>query len=411
MVLIADDLGPADVAELGEGVAAVALTGGAPTAHAAVVARGLGIPMVVGLGAELLVARAGEPVAVDGAAGTVALAPSACAARRGARGSRAAARACARRRGPSAHSRRSPATAAPCACSSTPRRAAELERGIAAGAEGVGLLRTELAFLDATGWPGEDAHRAALAPVLGRLAGRTATVRVLDFGGDKTPPFLHGTALRGLALLLDAPDALAAQLRAIAAAGAASDLRVLLPMAEHAAEIEAVRATLPPGRSRSARWSRRATAAARAGELAGAADFLSIGTNDLTHDVLGTDRFATGAAASHDPRVLAEIARVAQAARAAGRTLEVCGEAASDPVLVPLLIGFGVDELSVGAARVADVRALVRSLDHTRAQALAQRALAAPDAAAVAALVGEAAEADGERVDGGGGVIPVGPQA
>ena len=149
----------------------------------------------------------------------------------------------------------------------------------------------------------------------------------------------------------------------------------------------------------------------RAGELAAAADFLSIGTNDLTHAVLGTDRFATGAAATRDPRVLARIAAVAHAAREAGRVLEVCGEAASDPVLVPLLIGMGVGELSVGAARVSGVRALVRAIDRAAAEALAERALAAPHAAAVAALVDEAAEAAGEGADGARRVVAVGPQA
>ena len=96
---------------------------------------------------------------------------------------------------------------------------AELDAGLAAGAEGVGLLRTELAFLEAAEWPTEQDHRAALAPVLSGLAGRTATVRVLDFGADKTPPFLAGTHERGLELLLARPDALAAQLRAIARRG------------------------------------------------------------------------------------------------------------------------------------------------------------------------------------------------
>jgi phosphoenolpyruvate-protein kinase (PTS system EI component) len=128
--------------------------------------------------------------------------------------------------------------------------------------------------------------------------------------------------------------------------------------------------------------------------------------------VLGSDRFAAGvAAATHDPRVLAAIAAVADAARAAGRVLEVCGEAASDPVLVPLLVGLGVDELSVGAARVATVRAQIRALDRREGAQLAQRALAARDAAAVAALVHEAGDAAGERVDGTGRVVPVGPQA
>jgi phosphoenolpyruvate-protein kinase (PTS system EI component) len=409
VVLVADELGPADVAELGDGVAAVALAGGSPTAHAAVVARGLGIPMVVGLGADVLGAREGEPMSVDGTSGTAVLDPSSdrlgaardAAAARQAEAEQARAASALPSRTRDGHRVRVLVNAA---------TAGELATGLDAGAEGVGLLRTELAFLDASDWPDEAAHRRAIAPLLGRLAGRTATVRVLDFGGDKTPPFLRGAEQRGLALLLRAPEALAAQLRAIAAEGAGTDLRVLLPIAERAADVERVRALLPAGVQVGAMIETE-TAVARAGELAAAADFFSIGTNDLTHAVLGTDRFAVGAAATHDPRVLARIAAVADAARAAGRVLEVCGEAASDPVLVPLLIGLGVEELSVGAARVADVRAQVRELDRASAERLALRALAAPDASAVAALVDEAADAAGERRDRAGRVVPVGPQA
>jgi multiphosphoryl transfer protein len=410
VVLVAAELGPADVAELGDGVAGVALAGGSPTAHAAVVARGLGIPMVVALGDELLAAPEGAPVSVDGGRGTAALDPS--------RARLAAARAAAAARREEAERTRTQATLPSVTRDGRRVRVlvnaatpAELATGLDAGAEGVGLLRTELAFLDATEWPDEAAHRRALAPLLRLLAGRTATVRVLDFGGDKTPPFLRGTADRGLALLLGTPAALAAQLRAIAAEGAAADLRVLLPLAERAADVERVRGLLPAG-ARVGAMVETEAAVERAGELAAAADFLSIGTNDLTHAVLGTDRFASGAAAAtHDPRVLARIAAVADAARARGRVLEVCGEAASDPVLVPLLIGLGVEELSVGAARVAGVRAQVRGLDGARAERLAQEALSAPDAAAVARLVGEPADAAGERLDGPGRVVPVGPQA
>jgi len=409
-VLVADELGPADVAELGDGVAGVALAGGSPTAHAAVVARGLGIPMVVGLGAGVLAAREGEPVSLDGASGTAVLdpAPTRLGAARAAMAARRAQadRARVGSRLPSVtrdgrHVRVLVNAAT----------VAELATGLDAGAEGVGLLRTELAFLDAREWPGEAAHRRALAPLLGRLAGRTATVRVLDFGGDKTPPFLDRTAQRGLALLLGAPEALAAQLRAIAREGAKTDLRVLLPLAERAADVERVRALLPAAVPVGAMIETEA-AVARAGELAAAADFLSIGTNDLTHALLGTDRFAAGVAAStHDPRVLAAVAAVADAAQAAGRVLEVCGEAASDPVLVPLLVGLGVGELSVGAARVAAVRAQVRALGAADAARLARRALAARDAASVAALVRESADAAGEGLDGAGSVVPVGPQA
>ena len=125
-------------------------------------------------------------------------------------------------------------------------------------------------------------------------------------------------------------------------------------------------------------------AVAAAGAIARAADFLSIGTNDLTADVLGADRFAARGAVAHDPRVLAAIAETTAAAREAGRVVEVCGEAASEPVMVPLLVGLGVEELSVGAARVGATRAAVRALDAAGAGRLARLALEAPDAEAVA---------------------------
>jgi len=415
VVLVADDLGPADVAELDDAVVAVALAAGAPTGHAAVVARGLGIPLAVGLGSALLEARAGEQVAVDGDAGTAVLSPSAA--------TLAAARAGHRRltaeRARSAADRGLPAVTLDGRSVRVLVNAAtvpELDAGLAAGAEGVGLLRTELAFLDARRWPDEAAHRRLLAPLLARLHGRTATVRVLDFGGDKVPPFLNGTSLRGLALLLAVPDALASQLRAIAAQGAATELRILLPIAERPEDVDSVRAMLayiaPALRVSIGAMVETVAAVERAGELAQAADFLSIGTNDLAHAATGSDRFAPGSAVTpvHDPRVLTLVARTAEAARAAGVLLEVCGDAASDPVAVPLLVGLGVDELSVGAAQVGRVRAWIRGLDHTAAQRVARAALALPGAAYVEALVAQAGDAAGEGRDGRGSVVPVGPQ-
>jgi phosphoenolpyruvate-protein kinase (PTS system EI component) len=285
---------------------------------------------------------------------------------------------------------------------------AELEAGLAAGAEGVGLIRTEFGFLEAGDWPDEAAHRRLLRPLLARLAGRTATVRVLDFGGDKLPPFLQ-TTQRGLALLLSSPDALAAQVRAIAAEGAATDLRVLLPIAERAQDVETVRAMIGPGVAIGAMVESVAAVEAAA-ELANAADFLSIGTNDLAHAAVGTDRFGGAATPAHDPRVLALIARIASAAKASSVPLEVCGEAASDPVAAPLLVGLGVDELSVGAARVGQVRAWVRGLDHAAAMRTAADALNLSSAAEVERLVAQTGDAADKRRDGRAGVVAVGPQ-
>src|SRR5262249_10139179 len=124
---------------------------------------------------------------------------------------------------------------------------AEVEAAVAAGAEGIGLLRTEMAFLEAPDWPDEEAHSAVLAPMLVPLAGRVATVRILDFGGDKTPPFLRRPgqdpflAPRGIRLLLEAPAALEAQLRALYAVAGDADLRILVPMVSEAEELDAVR--------------------------------------------------------------------------------------------------------------------------------------------------------------------------
>jgi phosphoenolpyruvate-protein kinase (PTS system EI component) len=433
-VLVADELGPADVAELDASVAGIALAGGAPSAHAAVVARGLGIPMVVALGDELLGLEDGVAVALDGEAGRVVAEPGADRAR--------AARAAQERR--RVERARAEAAAGLPAVTADGRAirvlvnaatAAEVAAGLRAGAEGVGLLRTELSFLEAAEWPTEADHRRVLAPVLAPLAGRVATVRVLDFGADKTPPFLAGIATRGLALLLEHPEALEVQLRAIVAAAAATRLRVLLPLVESPTQVDTVRELLPDGVELGAMIETRAAVAAAAA-IARAADFLSIGTNDLTADVLGADRFAGGgpasragaavrpgaagagaaatqpgaagadAAATHDPRVLRAIE--ATVAASGDRSVEVCGEAAGDPVAMPLLVGLGVDELSVGAARVGATRAGVRALNG--AAELARRALELPDAGAVEALVREAGDAAAQRLEGHRTVVAVGPE-
>jgi phosphoenolpyruvate-protein kinase (PTS system EI component) len=384
-VLVADDLGPADVADL-DGVAAIALSAGATTAHAAIVARSLGVPMVVGLSDAVLDAASDMMVLVDGDAGTVTLdpAPAEAAAAGDAMAAAAARREqAARERGLAAVTRDGRALRV----LTNAAGAAEVRAGLAAGADGVGLLRTELAFLEAGAWPSEDDHRRLLDAVAGALPpGATLTVRLLDFGGDKTPPFLAGVPERGIALLLAHPAAFEAQLRAIAAVAAGVDLRVLLPLVTSVDEVDAVRAALPPGTAVGA-MVETPGAAAIAPELAQRCAFLSIGTNDLTHATLGSDRFSARDGVAHDPRVLREIARTAAAAAIAGIPLEVCGEAASDAVAMPLLVGLGVDELSVGAARVGEVRAWVRGLDGSAAREVATTALGAPDAHAVASLV------------------------
>jgi phosphoenolpyruvate-protein kinase (PTS system EI component) len=271
---------------------------------------------------------------------------------------------------------------------------AELTMALHAGADGVGLLRTELGFLDAVGWPSLADHRRFLDPLLARLAGRTATVRVLDFGGDKTPPFLEGVGARGIALLRSAPDALEAQLEAILRAGSAAELRLLIPMVVERDDVLWVRDILDSIMARTPELSRPQlgamievpAAVSMVRSIAAEVDVLSIGTNDLAHFHLGSDR-AGARAPAHHPAVLRLVDEITSAARDAGVVVEVCGEAASDPIAMPLLVGLGVDELSVGAARVGEVRWRVRELEHAVARDAARRALQAESVAEVEAIV------------------------
>jgi phosphoenolpyruvate-protein kinase (PTS system EI component) len=394
-ILIAHDVGPADVAELAPTLAGIALVGGGATAHAAIVARSLGIPLVTGLPREILDVADGIRVALDGSTGSVIVEPSAARARAAEAdmGSRRLAAELAR------SARDQPAV------TSDGRRikvlanvssSAEADVGFGAGAEGIGLLRTELAFLDATEWPSEQEHRAALEPILAGLQGRPAVVRVLDFGADKTPPFLHGVRHRGLELLLANAGAFEQQLRAILLCARGRDVRILLPMVCAPEEVVASGALirlaadalgieeLPPIGS----MIETPRAARNAALIAEHSSFLSIGTNDLTAATLGADRFAANSARAYDPRVLRSIAHTVAAAHEAGIALEVCGEAASETVMLPLLVGLGVDEVSVGAARVGEVRGWIRGLSAERAEALARTALTLDSPDEVARAVG-----------------------
>ncbi|HVC40684.1 MAG TPA: putative PEP-binding protein [Candidatus Saccharimonadales bacterium] len=391
-ILVASDLGPADVIELDGDVRGIALAVGGVTGHAAIVARGLGLPMVVGLGPAILSLAEGERCIVDGDRSTVIASPDpervdmvrqAIVAARESRD-----RALAARTLPTVT--RDGRTVRVLANAATP---AEVRAALEAGADGVGLLRTELAFLEAQHWPTVAEHRRTLNPALAQLKGMTATVRLLDFGGDKTPPFLKGVYGRGVELLLEDTEALAWQLEAILETGDATELRVLIPMVTEPGQVRAVRAVIEPIAARRgkrvpvvAAMVEVPAAAAMADRIAPEVGMFSIGTNDLTSFQLGIDRTRPGGSPAHHPAVLQLVADTVDAARAAGIPVEICGEAASNPVVMPLLVGLGVDELSVGAAAVARVRAWVRALDYGEASRIARRALEAESAAEVESL-------------------------
>ncbi len=388
-VLVARTLGPADVAELAPKAKGIALAGGGVTAHAAIVARSLGLPMVVGLGAELLAIGDGEEVLVDGDRGIVVRGPDVeriVVARAEAERRRLAREAAVARRMEPAQTKDGHRVRV-LANAST---AAELREAMEQGAEGVGLLRSELLFLEAPAWPTFEEQVRVLRPVLSRLRGKTATVRLFDFGGDKTPPFLRGATARGIHLLLDAPQALQTQLAAIVEAGRETDLRVLVPMVTSAEQMQAARGLLNEvlggRRAQLGAMIETPEAAAAAPAISAVAEFLSIGTNDLTQLVLGLDREQSKTAPVLDVRVLRLIAATSRAAHAARIPVDVCGEAASEPGAMPVLVGLGVDELSVAAARVGVVRQWVREMRYATSRRESQK------------LLDEAGHASRERV-------------
>jgi phosphoenolpyruvate-protein phosphotransferase len=424
-VVIADDLGPGDVAAWSEILAAIVLAGSGTTAHAAIVARSLGIPLVTGAGAEVLGVGAGDEIGVDADRGLVWLSPDAdTRATLRERTARLAEQAARDRR-----ERRQPARTADgrtIRLLANAGTAAEVTAALEAGAEGIGLLRSELSFLEATDWPGEDDHARALAPMLEPLGNRIATVRTLDFGGDKTPPFLAAQAAggalgpRGIRLALAAEEGVAPQLRALFRVCGDAIVRILVPMVTDPGEIDAVRAIAVAARDAVAPGApdplvgamiEVPAAALMARSIADRSDFLSIGTNDLTQYTLATDRLnpgISGGAAAHHPAVVRLIARAVGAAHAAGILIDVCGEAAGDPELLPLLVGLGVDELSVSPARIAQTRRYVRGLETQRAKTALAEALEATTTDEVAAAarralsdggIGEVLEDAGDGVE------------
>jgi phosphoenolpyruvate-protein kinase (PTS system EI component) len=368
-ILVRREVDPADLIRLAEaGLAGAVSVGGGASSHAAIIARGLGLPMLAGVDPRVLAAAAGHPAILDAGAGELTIDPSTTRL--------AAARA---RSVAAANPAHSAAPAGPVRTADGEQvtvlcnvaSAAETRLALSGGAAGVGLLRTEIPFIGATGWPTEADNLAQLTPVLSLLSGQPAVVRLLDFSGDKIPPFLS-SRVPGLAALLGEPGALRDQLRAILLAGRDTQLAVLVPMVRSLHEVRHVRAALAQAAAETRTrvpelgiMVEVAATAAAAEMFAPEVDFFSIGTNDLASEVLRLDRAGPGSQPSlaADPRVLTLIESVVLAARQTGVKVSVCGDAAADPAVLPLLIGLGVRTLSVGAARVPRVAQWIAQTD------------------------------------------------
>jgi phosphoenolpyruvate-protein phosphotransferase len=273
-------------------------------------------------------------------------------------------------------------------------------------------LRTEFLFVGRQTAPTEEEQFRAYRPILEAMGPRPVIARTLDIGGDKPAaflamprednPFLGWRAIRiGLAR----PELLKTQLRALLRAGLGCNLKIMFPMVATVEEMQGARALVDEARAELRERGQPFAEAVEIGmmiEIPSAAliadqltphvDFFSIGSNDLTQYTLAADRGNPAVAALFDslhPAVLRLIDTVIRTAHAAGIWVGLCGESAGDPMAIPILLGLGLDEFSMGASAVALAKAQLRRWSLAEAQALAQQALAQPTAAAVRALVKE----------------------
>jgi phosphocarrier protein FPr len=401
-ILAATDLDPSIVAVLRpELVAGIVLAGGAANGHAAIVARALGMPLVLGLGDQLDASLDGARAALDGASGRLVVEPDErdLAAKASVSAGGPAVK-------PSVTSDSDGGVAV--AIEANVGSVREAEQAAAAGAAGIGLVRTELLFLGRSTPPGLEEQRTTYRRITAAMGGRPVVFRTLDVGGDKPASYAADAreanpalGVRGIRLGLRRPALLETQLRAILEASPV-EVRVMLPMVATLGEIEAAREAL----RLAVRTARDAgadvaddvrlgimvevpSAALMADVLAPHVDFFSIGTNDLVQYTLAADR--TNPALSElasplQPAVLRLVARVTAAAAASRRPVAVCGEAAADPLAAALFVGLGVTELSVAPAAIAGLRSTLASLDLMACQAAAREALSAATVEEVRAL-------------------------
>jgi phosphotransferase system enzyme I (PtsI) len=382
LVVVAHDISPADMLRLrgGRFLAFVTDLGGA-TSHTAIVARSMGVPAVVALRNVRELVRDGDMLIVDGGTGAVIVNPSPAVLDE----YRKRQLAYASERAELALLRDEPAITLDgigIALHANIELPEEAALALAAGAQGIGLFRSEFLFMGRPDLPGEEEQYQAYSAVVRAMAGRPVTIRTLDIGADKT---LDGEATvatnpalgqRAIRYCLARPEMFGTQLRAILRASAHGPVRVLIPMIAHMHEVEATRLALDAARRELDARGQRYAAHIELGAMvevpaiaiaiepfAQALDFLSIGTNDLIQYTLAIDRGDGQVAALYDPlhpAVLRLVAHTINAGERAGKPVAVCGEMAGDATLTRLLLGLGLTEFSMHPQQLLDVKREVR---------------------------------------------------
>jgi phosphotransferase system enzyme I (PtsI) len=417
-IVVAYDLSPADTAQLHKAAVAGLITdAGGKTSHTAIIARAHEIPAVVGLETITEIVETDDLLLIDGGSGIVIVNPTAAtvAEFRDEQRRQVAA-------GAALHSMRNlPAitldgTAIELYCNIDGHD--ELDDALDYGAMGVGLFRTEYLFMGQVEPPDEQRHYQTALEVLRRLDGRPATIRTFDLGADKLAPFLEAAALdeanpalglRSIRLCLSqlGRPLFRAQLRGLLRASAHGPLKIMFPMISGVAELRAAKVVVDEVklelRQEGVAFDENIklgimiempSSALSADFLAEECDFFSIGTNDLIQYTMAVDRVNEYVSYLYEPlhpaliRLLGEVARAANAAKIP-IPVTVCGEMAGEPMMVPVLLGLGIRELSMSAVSVPEVKAMVREITLTSAEALVQRLKKLATAVEVRAMVAD----------------------
>ena len=404
-ILIAEELSPSDTAKLDPTqVLGFATVGGGATSHVAILARSLDIPAVAGIEPRALDLANGTQVILDGGKGQLRIDPDPAEVDRILTLKRKL-----------AEKKQADLAAAHEAATTTDGHRVEVvaniggiddaKQSVTLGGEGVGLLRSEFLYLERQTAPSEDEQAQIYADIAIALDGRPMILRTLDVGGDKPLPYLPMPreenpflGIRGVRIGLERPELLRTQGRAILRAAKGHKLRMMFPMIATIDEIRSVKGLVEEERAKLSDAGEVElgimvevpSAAVMARQFAREVDFFSIGTNDLTQYTLAMDRGHPKLGAKADamnPAVLRLIKQTVDGAHSEGKWVGVCGGIASDPQAVAILVGIGVDELSVSVPAIPAVKAEVRTRSLADCQALAKQALRCDTAAEVRALV------------------------
>ena len=398
-VLLAEELSPSAVSVLNSAsVAGIVLGKGGPTSHSAILARALEIPAVLGVEGRVLDTSTGETVIVDGNRGCAVFSPSPEMRtvyenrQKDFQQLRASLRVFVGQETRTGEGERIQLEA-------NAGSVMDATRAAGYGCDGIGLLRTEFLYLDRTSQPGEEEQFHAYRQILAAMRGKRVTIRTLDVGGDKNLPYLGQIkednpflGCRGIRFSLREEDMFRLHLRAVLRASAYGKAQLLLPMVSDVEEVRQARAILEEEKDSLRRRNipfdedlplgvmvETVSACLMADAFAKVADFFSVGTNDLTQYVLGVDRGNARVAQLYSyfhPAVLRMIRHVLHSGQETGTQVSICGEAAADTALTPVLLAFGLKKFSVAPVALLPVRKAISLWTREEAQAVTQEAMA-----------------------------------